>query len=113
MKKIEAFIREEKLDVVLNALEGVGYPGVTISEIRGHGKQRGVKDDWHGQYQKKTLVAKLRVEVIVHDKDVNRLINAIVEHAQTQNFGDGKIFVSDITDAIRIRTNQRGSVALD
>lgn len=113
MKKIEAFIREEKLKTVINALESVGYPGITITEVRGHGKQRGAKDDWHGQYVPPTLQAKLRVEVIVHDADVNPILNAIVNAARTQEFGAGKIFVTDVLDAVRIRTNQRGEIALD
>ena len=113
MKKIEAIIRTEKLDIVMEALEREGYPGVTITDVRGHGKQRGARDEWHGQYQPKTFTNKTKIEIITHDADMNRIVNAIVTTARTQGFGDGKIFVSNIEDAIRIRTTQRGDVALD
>lgn len=113
MKKIEAIIRTEKLDVVMSALERAGYPGVTLTEVRGHGKQRGVREEWHGQYQPQTFTSKTKIEIVVHDGDANRVLTAIMEAARTQGFGDGKIFISTIEDAIRIRTQQRGDVALD
>jgi nitrogen regulatory protein P-II 1 len=113
LKKIEAFIRAEKLDAVIDALERTGYPGITISEVRGHGKQRGSANEWHGQYQSHTFQPKIRLEVIIHDKDVNRILNAVAEAAKGGEFGAGKIFVSDISDALRIRTGQRGDIALD
>ncbi len=113
MKKIEAIIREEKLDAVVNALEEANYPGLTVSDVRGLGKQRGKKSDWHGQFQVRTFQEKVRLEVIVHDEDLNRMLQAITDAARTQEFGDGKIFVSDVMDVVRIRTNQRGEVALD
>jgi nitrogen regulatory protein P-II 1 len=113
MKKIEAFIRPEKLDEVVNALEESGYSGLSITESRGHGKQRGENGSWHGQYKPHTFQTKLRLELVVHDGDANRVINAMATAARTSQYGDGKIFISDIADALRIRTNQRGEVALD
>jgi nitrogen regulatory protein P-II 1 len=113
MKKIEAIIREEKLHAVIDALEQAGYPGVTVTDVRGHGKQRGSKANWHGQYQPHTFKTKTRLEIVVRDSDLNRILNTISETARSGNFGDGKIFVSEISDAIRIRTQQRGEIALD
>ncbi len=113
MKKIEAFIRPEKLDAVVFALEQAGYGGISISEVRGHGKQRGVKTEWHGQYEPHTFQSKLKLEIYVHDMDVNPAIHAITQASRTQKFGDGKIFVLEVLDAVRVRTEQRGEIALD
>lgn len=113
MKKIEAYIRPEKLDGVLNALERDGYFGISITESKGHGKQRGENNGaWHGQYKPHTYQVKLRLELVVGDDDANRIVNAIAAAAHTGEFGDGKIFMSEIVDVMRIRTGQRGEVAL-
>jgi nitrogen regulatory protein P-II 1 len=113
VKKIEAFFRKERLDVVVGALEQAGYPGISISDALGHGKQRGEAKDWHGQFKAMTFQPKVRIEIVVHDHDLNRLLATIADAARKGEFGDGKIFVTDVVDALRIRTNQRGDVALD
>lgn len=112
MKKIEAFVRPEKLDDIVDALESQGYSGVSVSELRGHGKQRGEEGKFHGQFKAHTFHAKLRLELVVRDEDLNKIVQAIAKAARTGEFGDGKIFVSEILDAVRIRTNQRGDIAL-
>src|SRR5689334_7578749 len=101
MKKIEAFIRKEKLDPVVAALEQAGYPGISISEAQGHGKQRGESKDWHGQFTAMTFQPKARIEIVVHDQDLNRILTTIADAARQGQFGDGKIFVTDIVDALR------------
>ena len=112
MKKIEAIIRPEKLDEVRQAIEAVGYPGITITEAEGHGKQKGVVQQWRGETYRVDFVPKVKLEIAVSDSDADRIIAAIVKAAKTGNVGDGKIFVSDIRDAVRIRTGERGEGAL-
>jgi nitrogen regulatory protein P-II 1 len=112
MKRIEAIIRPEKESDVCAALDRVGHPGVTISEIKGHGRQKGTETNYRGVLYKVGLVAKMRVEVVVQDEDLNRIITAIRDAALTGKMGDGKIFVHDMADAIRIRTNETGMAAI-
>ena len=112
MKKIEAIVRPEKVDVVRKALERAGYPGVTITEVEGHGKQKGVTRQWRGESYKVDLLPKVKLEVVVADKDLERLLGAISSAAKTGSVGDGKMFVSDVKDAVRIRTGERGDEAL-
>ncbi len=112
MKKIEAIIRPEKLDEVRKALETAGYPGITITQIEGHGRQKGLTQQWRGEIYKVDLLSKTKVEIVVSDKDQEKLITAIQKVAGTGNVGDGKIFVSNIDEAIRIRTGERGEKAL-
>lgn len=112
MKRIEAIIRPESLEPVLNALKAAGSPGVMISEIKGHGKQRGISQSWRGQEYRVDLLPKVKVDVVASDKKANALIKAISSAAQTGRIGDGKIFVTDLADAIRIRTGEHGDDAL-
>ena len=112
MKKIEAIIRPEKLDDVRRALEASGYPGITITEIEGHGKQKGVTQQWRGEVFKVDLLSKTKVEIVALDKDQEKIISAIQKASSTGSVGDGKIFVSDVTEVIRIRTNERGEKAI-
>lgn len=112
MKKIEAIIRPEKLDEVRKALDNSGYPGIMISEIEGHGKQKGIVQQWRGEKYKVELLPKVKIEVITSDKDVDRITKIIIESARTGSVGDGKIFVSDIKEAIRIRTGEKGEEAI-
>jgi nitrogen regulatory protein P-II 1 len=112
MRKIEAVIRPEKLDDVRKAIEAVGYPGVTITEAEGHGKQKGVVQQWRGETYRVEFLPKVKLELVVSDSDVEKIIQAIIKAAKTGSVGDGKIFVSDIRDAIKIRTGERGEVAL-
>ena len=114
MKKIEAIIRPEKLDEVRKAIEAVGYPGVTISEAEGHGKQKGVVQQWRGETYRVDFLPKVKLEIVASDADAERIIQAIIKTARTNGgaVGDGKIFVSEIRDAVRIRTGERGEGAL-
>ena len=112
MKKIEAVIRPEKLDEVRKAIEAVGYPGVTITEAEGHGKQKGVTQQWRGETYRVDFLPKVKLEIIVGDADVERIIQAIIKAAKTGAVGDGKIFLSDVRDVVRIRTGERGEGAI-
>ena len=112
MKKIEAIIRPEKLDEVRKAIESVGYPGITITEAQGHGKQKGVIQQWRGETYRVEFLPKVKLELIVGDADVERIVQAIIKAAKTGSVGDGKIFVSDIRDVIKIRTGERGEGAI-
>ena len=112
MKKIEAVIREEQLPVVRAALEEVGYAGITISSVRGHGRQRGVKQTWRGREFTVDLLPKMKLELIVSDADAPRIVQSIVDNARTGGVGDGKIWVSSIESIVRVRTGETGEVAL-
>ena len=112
MKKLEIIIRPEKLEIVRRALEEAGCAGLMITEIEGHGKQKGVVQQWRGEKYRVELLPKVKIELIVPDKDVDRIIKIIIEGARTGSVGDGKIFVSDIKDAIRIRTGEKGEEAI-
>jgi len=112
MKKIEAIIRQESVDDVRQALSTAGVTGLMISEIEGHGKQNGVVQQWRGEKYKIELLPKARIEIIVKDKDVERISKAIIESSRTGEIGDGKIFIYPVDDAIRIRTGEKGEVAL-
>ena len=112
MKKIEAIIRPEKVEEVRKAIEAVGYPGLTITEAEGHGKQKGVVQQWRGEAYRVEFLPKVKLELVVSDADAERIIQAIIKAAKTGNVGDGKIFVSDVRDVIKIRTGERGETAL-
>ncbi len=112
MKRIEAIIRPEKAGAVVTTLDAVGHPGIMISEIEGHGKQHGMEDNVRGKKYKIDLITKTRIEIIVKDSDVNRLVKAIRDIAVTGEIGDGKIFVHPVDDAIRIRTDEKGDDAI-
>ena len=112
MKKIEAIVRPEKVDDVRKALEKSGYPGVTITEVEGHGKQKGVTRQWRGESYKVDLLPKVKLELVVSDKDADRLVSTISAAAKTGSVGDGKIFISEVKEAVRIRTGEKGEDAL-
>lgn len=112
MKKIEAIIRLESADAVRQALSIEGMTGLMISEIEGHGKQQGVVQQWRGEKYRIELLPKARIEVIVKDKDVERISSVIIKSARTGEIGDGKIFIYPIDDVIRIRTGEKGEAAL-
>lgn len=112
MKKIEAIIRPEKLDGVRVALERSGYPGITITEIEGHGLQKGTIQQWRGEKYKVDFLPKIKVEIVAKDSDSEKIIQAFLESAYTGSVGDGKIFVYDVTEVVRIRTRERGERAL-
>jgi nitrogen regulatory protein P-II 1 len=112
MKKIEAIIRPTKVGDVCDALNKVGHPGIMITEIEGHGKQKGIEQEFRGKTYKTELLIKAKIEVVVKDQDVDKTIKAIREAAVTGKVGDGKIFIYPIEDALRIRTAEQGEVAL-
>jgi len=113
MKKVEAVLRPDSVDSVLSALEDAGYPGVMITEVEGHGRQKGITQQWRGQEYKVALLPKVKVELVVHDNEVNTIIQRITSVAKTGQIGDGKIFVCDVSEAVRIRTGERGDAALN
>jgi len=112
VKKIEAVIRPEKLESVRIALEEAGYPGLMLTRIEGHGKQKGMLQQFRGRQYKVELLPKYKVEVVCLDAECAALVAAIVESARTGDVGDGKIFVSDIEDVTRIRTGESGESAV-
>ena len=112
MKKIEAVIREEKLDEGRDALEKHGYPGMMITRVEGHGRQKGVVEQFRGREFKLELLPKIKIEIIAHDKDADRITNTIAKAAETGEIGDGKIFVYPVETAMRIRTGEKGDSAL-
>ena len=112
MKKIEAIFRPAKLDDVRNALEKIGLPGVTILQVEGHGRQKGITQQWRGKEVKVSLLTKVKIEIVVKDEAVEAVTAAIIKAAKTGEIGDGKIFVSTVDNAIRIRTGERGITAL-
>ena len=111
MKHIIAVIRPEKLDEVRRALERVGYSGLMISQIEGHGKQKGVVQQWRGERYKVDLIAKTKLEVIVKDEEAETIKRTIIENARTGEHGDGKIFISHVDEVVRIRTGEEGEAA--
>src|ERR1700736_5921129 len=112
MKKIEAIIQPFKLDDVKNALIQIGIDGMTITEVRGHGRQKGHKEAYRGQEYKVDLLPKIKIEMVVPDGRSEEVIKALAVAAQTGKIGDGKIFISDIAEAVRIRNGDRGEAAL-
>lgn len=112
MKKIEAIIRLDKMEAVRAALEEIGYPGITLTDVRGHGRQKGIKQQWRGQEYRLELLPKLKIEVVVLDEDVPAMVHAIVISARTGEIGDGKIFVIPVDNAVRIRTGDSGINAI-
>ncbi|MEM7767825.1 MAG: P-II family nitrogen regulator [Pseudomonadota bacterium] len=112
MKKIEAIVKPFKLDDVKEALHEVGLQGMTVVEAKGFGRQRGHTELYRGAEYVVDFLPKLKIEVVVGDDTVDAAIDAISKAAQTGKIGDGKIFVSDIAEAVRIRTGERGQQAL-
>jgi len=112
MKKIEAIIQPHKLEDVKEALKGIGIDGMTISEVRGHGRQKGHKEVYRGMEYQVDLLPKVKVEMVVADERSAEVIQTVVRSARTGKIGDGKVFVYDVADAIRIRNDDRGDGAL-
>lgn len=113
MKKIEAIIRPSGVNQVCAILEGIGYPGITVSDVEGHGKQKGFRERRvRGTTHKVPFLEKKKIELIVKDNEADTIIKAIREAARTGEIGDGKIFVSPMDDAIRIRTGEAGDTAV-
>ena len=112
MKKIEAIVRHHKLDEIKAALVEQGYHGMTVTEVRGFGRQKGQRETYRGAEYTIDFIPKLKIEVAVSAEDVPQVLETIISAANTGNIGDGKIFVSTLDDTIRIRTRERGKTAL-
>jgi nitrogen regulatory protein P-II 1 len=112
MKKIEAIIQPYKLDEVRDVLKNLGIDGITISEVRGHGRQKGHKEVYRGLEYEVDLLPKIKLETVVADSRLDEVVQAIATAARTGKIGDGKIFVYDVLEAIRIRNNDTGEIAL-
>lgn len=112
MKKMEAVIQPSRLDAVKEALHEIGIQGMTVSEVRGHGRQKGHSEIYRGHEYTVDLLPKIKVEIVLPDTLVEQAVDAIVKAARSGKIGDGKIFLSDISEAIRIRDGQRGDAAL-
>ena len=112
MKKIEAVIKPFKLDEVKNALLAIGVQGMTVSEVRGFGRQKGHTELYRGAEYVVDLLPKVKLEVVVGDDLVDKVVVTIKDTAKTGRIGDGKVFVSDVADVVRIRTGERGDAAV-
>ncbi len=112
MQKIEAVIQPSKLDAVKDALVEIGVDGMTIFEARGHGRQKGHTEVYRGREYSVDLLPKVKLEIVVRDEMVDKAVQAIIETARTGAIGDGKIFISKIDEAIRIRNDERGDIAI-
>ena len=112
MKKIEAIIKPFKLDEVKEALQELGVQGMTVQEVKGYGRQKGHTELYRGAEYVVDFLPKIKVEVVVSDDQLEAAIEAITTSARTGRIGDGKIFVSELTDVVRIRTGERGRQAI-
>ena len=112
MKKIEAIIQPHKLDEVKDSLRNIGVDGMTITEVRGHGRQKGHKEVYRGMEYEVDMLPKVKVEVVVPDDRLDEVSRTLVASARTGKIGDGKVFVYDVLEAIRIRNDETGEAAL-
>lgn len=112
MKKIEAIIQPFKLEDVKDALVGIGIDGMTVTEVRGHGRQKGHKEVYRGQEYVVDLLPKVKLELVIADSRVEEAVKTLGDAARTGKIGDGKIFVFDVAEAMRIRNDDRGEAAL-
>jgi nitrogen regulatory protein P-II 1 len=112
MKKIEAIIKPFKLDDVKDALNALGVQGMTVTEVKGYGRQKGHVELYRGAEYDISFIPKVKIDVVVADSLLDKVVSTILEKAKTGKIGDGKIFISDIKDIIRIRTGERGETAI-
>jgi nitrogen regulatory protein P-II 1 len=112
MKKIEAVIQPYKLEEVKEALKSIGVDGMTVSEVRGHGRQKGHKEVYRGQEYQVDLLPKVKLELVIASSRLDEVLKTLIGAAKTGKIGDGKIFVYEVQDAIRIRNDERGESAL-
>jgi len=112
MKKIEAIIQPFKLEPVKEALKNIGIDGMTITEVRGHGRQKGHKEVYRGQEYNVDLLPKMKIELVVTDARLNEVVQTLTAAARTGKIGDGKVFIYDVAEAIRIRNDDHGEAAL-
>jgi nitrogen regulatory protein P-II 1 len=112
MTKIEAIIQPNRFDLVKKALIDIGVEGMTVSEVRGHGRQKGHKESYRGGEYSVDLLPKVKLEVVLQENIVENAVNTIISHASTGKIGDGKIFLYKVEEAIRIRSQERGAAAV-
>jgi len=112
MKKIEAIVRPENLESLREALDAKGYHGMTVTDVKGRGTQKGITLEWRVGEYKVEFLPKIKLELVVNDKDVKEVVKTISEVCHTGNIGDGKIFIYPVEDVIRIRTGQNGTPAV-
>jgi nitrogen regulatory protein PII len=112
MKKIEAIIKPFKLDEVKDALHAIGIQGMTVTEVKGFGRQKGHVEVYRGTEYEVAFLPKIKIEIVVPDSMIDKVITTIIEKAKTGNIGDGKIFIYSLEDVIRIRTGDRGEAAI-
>lgn len=112
MKQITAIIRTERLDAVKEALEKIDCKGITVVDVKGRGEQLGIEEKYRGKSYRIDLLPKVKIVTVVHDNIVDEVVNAICEAARTGHIGDGKIFITNVEEVIKIRTGERGDDAL-
>lgn len=112
MKKIEAIVRPEKVEELKMALEELGFHGMTITEVKGRGRQKGITKMWRGREYKVDLIPKVKMEIVVESGRVKEIVETILNVASTNVIGDGKIFISPVEEVIRVRTGEKGKDAL-
>ena len=112
IQRIEAMIRPELLEPLRALLDQTGYPGMTVTEIQGHGKQRGMEQQWRGTRFQTHYLPKIKIEIVVPAKSAKKIVDCILDVCGNGRVGDGKIFISEVKEAIRIRTKERGLKAL-
>ena len=112
MKKIEAIIQPHKLDEVKTALIAIGVSGMTITEVRGHGRQKGHTEVYRGAEYRVDLLPKVKLEMVIPEANVNQVVETITAAARSGKIGDGKIFISSLEDVVRIRNGERGETAI-
>ncbi|KZX15624.1 nitrogen regulatory protein P-II [Methanobrevibacter cuticularis] len=112
MKKVVAIIRQEKFEDVKRALVAIGCDGMNVAEVKGRGRQFGVKESYRGSNYCIDLIPKTRIEIVVNDENLEPVLDCIIDSAKTGEIGDGKIFISTVDESIRIRTGERGREAV-
>jgi nitrogen regulatory protein P-II 1 len=112
MVKIEAIVRPEKLEPLVERLSELGYPGLHYTDVQGHGRQKGMIEVFRGREYEIKFVPKIKIELVVADGKAEEIVAAVLALTRTGKIGDGKIFVSPVSDAIRVRTGERGEIAL-
>ncbi|HEX9726640.1 MAG TPA: P-II family nitrogen regulator [Vicinamibacteria bacterium] len=112
MKKVEAIVRPHLLEAVKTALQEVGIVGMTVTEVKGFGRQKGHTETYRGSEYEVHFLPKIKIEVVLGDELVDQAVDAVLKTANTGKFGDGKVFVSAVEDVVRIRTGERGESAL-
>jgi nitrogen regulatory protein P-II 1 len=112
MKKIEAIVQPFKLEEVKDALKGIGIDGMTVTEVRGHGRQKGHKEVYRGMEYQVDLLPKMKLELVIPDGRLDEVVSTLVGAARTGKIGDGKVFIYEVAEAIRIRNDERGEGAL-